>query len=104
VVATGQDVEVKTTWFNHLSDMLVVEAVHPEGITSISVNITDVTEEKGQMGEESEDTTGMRIFDLGLNHAIAILALLVGGAFTIRWLAGYRYRVPSWGKDPPSGQ
>ena len=65
---------------------------------------TDVTEEKGQMGEESEDTTGMRIFDLGLNHAIAILALLVGGAFTIRWLAGYRYRVPSWGKDPPSGQ
>ena len=103
VVATGSDVKVETTWFNHLSDTLILEIGHPEGEMSLEVNITHVKEGKGLMAEQSSDEAGTLIFGLRQFHVMALLVIIVG-ALSIKWLIGYSYRVPSWGKDPPSGQ
>ncbi len=103
VVATGLDVTAETTWFNHLSDTLVVEVEHPEGKMSLEFNITHVMEGKELMTKQSSDEPTTLIFGLQLFHIMALLSIIAGVLLT-KWLIGYSYRVPSWGKEPPSGQ
>ena len=68
VVATGLDVTAETTWFNHLSDTLIVEVEHPEGKMSLEFNITHVMEGKELMTKQSSDEPTTLIFGLQLFH------------------------------------
>ena len=103
VVATGYNVDIEQTWFNHQGDKLELEVEHPEGKAVHVVNITLQSGNKELMAEQSEPTDAW-IFGLSVIQLLALLVLLVTVGLIFRWLARYHYTVPSWGNEPPSGQ